>query len=324
MNTETDITLETPARSELKHQGTLNSGPRPRFAESRPPPERMNGSNDSSADAREGTHQIEVLIERIESLPDTEARELLHECLQSTLAFYGEGLGRIVQLTKNAGPAGQKVMDALAQDNLVRSLLLIHGLHPQSLEARLRGALDKVRPYLESHGGNVEFISLHDEVARLRLQGTCKSCPSSSVTLELAVRQAIEEACPDLLDFEVEGLAPSSGSPIPRGPNAAQWTVIENFAPLNPGHLRSLQVDGVTAMICNLNGNLYAYRNRCATCASALDTGTLSGNVLCCHSGHRFDVQHAGVSLDDANVHLDPLPLLAVNGSVKIAMRAES
>jgi len=35
------------------------------------------------------------------------------------------------------------------------------------------------------------------------LEGTCKTCPSSTITLELAVRRAVEEACPDLAGFEV-------------------------------------------------------------------------------------------------------------------------
>jgi Fe-S cluster biogenesis protein NfuA len=74
------------------------------------------------------------------------------------------------------------------------------------LEKRLRGALEKVRPYMQSHGGNIELLSLEDDVARIRLQGTCKTCPSSAVTLELAVRRAVEEACPDLLGFEVVGM----------------------------------------------------------------------------------------------------------------------
>ena len=104
------------------------------------------------------------------------------------MAFYGHGLERILQLVANAGPDGQKLYSDLIHDNVVRGLLLIHDLHPVDIATRLRDALDKVRPYLESHGGNVELISLIDDVARLRLQGTCKSCASSAVTLELAIR----------------------------------------------------------------------------------------------------------------------------------------
>ena len=119
--------------------------------------------------------------------------------------FYGHGLERILELVEKAGPEGEKVREALIHDPGVRGLLLIHGLHPVPLEERLLEALDKVRPYMESHGGNVELLSLENDYAKLRLQGHCETCPSSTVTLELAVRAAIEEACPDLAGFEVEG-----------------------------------------------------------------------------------------------------------------------
>jgi Fe-S cluster biogenesis protein NfuA len=93
----------------------------------------------------------------------------------------------------------------LLQDQAVKGLLLIHGLHPVALEKRLRDALEKVRPYMQSHGGNIELLGLENDVARVKLEGTCKTCPSSTVTLELAVRRVVEEACPDLLGFEVMG-----------------------------------------------------------------------------------------------------------------------
>jgi Fe-S cluster biogenesis protein NfuA len=165
--------------------------------------------------------KLEDLVGRLEALPDPGARKLAQECLRSLLQLYGEGLERILQLVNNEGTEGAKVREALLRDRLVRGLLLIHGLHPISLEQRLNGALDKIRPYLRSHGGDVELISVQDEVARLRLRGACKSCPSSSVTLELAVRQVVEEACPDLAGFEVEELTPESTQPAP-GPCLAE------------------------------------------------------------------------------------------------------
>ena len=61
---------------------------------------------------------------------------------------------------------------------------------------------------MESHGGNVELLSLQDGVARISLQGSCSDCAASSVTLELAIKQALEEAAPDLEGLEVEGVTP--------------------------------------------------------------------------------------------------------------------
>lgn len=155
--------------------------------------------------------RIQELIGQVESLPNPAARVLLGECLQAMLELYGQGLDRMLRIVEDSGPEGGEIVDQFGRDEVVRGLLLIHGLHPADLETRLREALEKVRPYMESHGGNVELVGLNEDVARLRLHGTCKSCPSSAVTLELAVRKAIEEACPDLVGFEVEGGADVPG-----------------------------------------------------------------------------------------------------------------
>jgi Fe-S cluster biogenesis protein NfuA/nitrite reductase/ring-hydroxylating ferredoxin subunit len=284
---------------------------------------RVNGSPPPVRGFSQQAKRIQELIARIESLPDASARRLLHECLQSLLGLYGDGLARVLQLVGNEGQDGEKVREALLQDKLVRGLLLVHGLHPDSLETRLRAALDKVRPYLKSHGGNVELIDLENDVAQLRLEGTCKSCPSSSVTLELAVRDALEESCPDLEGFEVEGVAPSDAPKMHLPAGAPQWTVIEGLGELQDGEIHSQDVANVPVMICKVRGILYAYRNRCPGCTSSFDRGTLATTttVLACPAGHRFDVQHAGRCPDDTGLHLDPFPLLALNGAVKVSVR---
>ena len=148
--------------------------------------------------------KLQQLVEQAGELRDPVARALMHECLQALLSYYGEGLARALQVVQGCGPAGEHVYAQLVEDPAVRGLLLIHGLHPVDLPTRLNQAIAKVRPYMESHGGNVQLLSLENDFARFRLQGACKTCPSSSITMELALRRAIEEACPDLMGFEVE------------------------------------------------------------------------------------------------------------------------
>jgi Fe-S cluster biogenesis protein NfuA len=166
------------------------------------------GAPDAPADSRQMARRLQELIEQIQNQPNPASRVLLEDCLQSLLAFYGEGLARIVEHIQGANGEGQGILDRMLQDQSISGLLLIHGLHPIPLETRFHGALEKVRPYMQSHGGNIELLSLENDIARVKLQGTCKSCPSSAITLELAVRHAVEEACPDLLGFEVEAATP--------------------------------------------------------------------------------------------------------------------
>jgi len=267
--------------------------------------------------------RIQELVGQIDALPNSPARVLFQECLESVLAFYGHGLERILELIAKAGPDGQKIYDDLIHDNVVRGLLLIHDLHPVDIETRLRDALNKVRPYLESHGGNVELISLTNDVARLRLQGTCKSCASSTVTLELAIRHAIEEACPDLIGFEVEG-APAQSTEAAVAPKTQRatpdWIVIDNALQLGNEAGMSVRAGALRLIVCRVNGSLYAYRNNCPACNMPLNAGTLDRGLLRCGLGHQYDVRQAGRCPDNPNVHLDPFPLLIRDDVVKVAV----
>ena len=238
--------------------------------------------------------RIQEIVEQIDAMPNPAARALMQECMESVLGFYGDGMARMLELVKRSGIGGQKAYDDLLHDSVVRGLLLIHGLHPHDLATRLREALDKVRPYMESHGGNVELLSLENDFARLRLQGSCKTCPSSAVTLELAVRQAIEEACPDLAGFEVEGAIARK----PRGkliPTPSGWRC-ENARQLPEGGFLTSNADGLPLFLCRVNSRLYAYRDRCPACNVPLHLGALAGGIITCLEGHRFSVPDAGRS----------------------------
>jgi Fe-S cluster biogenesis protein NfuA/nitrite reductase/ring-hydroxylating ferredoxin subunit len=196
-------------------------------------------------------------------------------------------------------------------------------LHPISLEERLTEALDQVRPYMESHGGNVELLSLENDYAKLRLQGHCKTCPSSSVTLELAVRSAIEEACPDLAGFEVEGIrngADPKDDSFAHTPAAPpEWIRIESAHELANGKFISVRTETDPLLVCKVDDRLYAYRDQCPACNLPLHLGEMQNGLLICSLGHRFDVKLAGSSADRNQLHLDPLPLLTQDGVVKVA-----
>ena len=124
---------------------------------------------------------------------------------------------RIVGTLDDAGEGAAPIRDAMAEDGVIASLLLIHDLYPVPLDERVIEALDQVRPYLDSHGGGVELLDVTDGVARIRLEGSCKTCPASSATLELAVKQALDEVAPDLEGLIVEGIADSEPEPESTG-----------------------------------------------------------------------------------------------------------
>jgi Fe-S cluster biogenesis protein NfuA len=150
--------------------------------------------------------RVQELLGSLDEIADPVAQSRVQELIGTVLELYGAGLERILGILEDAGDPALPIRTAMLDDGIVASLLLIHGLYPISLEERVIQALDSIRPFLASHGGNVELVSVEEGVARLRLQGSCDGCPSSAATLEHALKEAIEEAAPDLLGLEVEGV----------------------------------------------------------------------------------------------------------------------
>ena len=149
--------------------------------------------------------KIEELVETIESLPDPATRASALALVQALMDFHAEALDRLMELVSAQGETGYAIFDKFSEDKLVSNLLLVYGLHPLTLDERVTQALEKVRPHLHSHGGNVELLAIDEGVVRLRLHGSCKGCPSSAETLKLAIEAAIYEAAPDVVSIEAEG-----------------------------------------------------------------------------------------------------------------------
>ena len=162
--------------------------------------------------------RIEELVGQLRSSLDPVQWRLVEEALSLVTELYGAGLAVTVRTLKTDDEAGPALLARLVDDELVASLLLLHGLHPRDLAERVDTALDSVRPYLASHGGDVEVLSLDADAGVLRLQllGSCDGCPSSVATLRTSVEQAVHEAAPEIVSIEVEGVAePPPPPPTP-------------------------------------------------------------------------------------------------------------
>jgi Fe-S cluster biogenesis protein NfuA len=135
------------------------------------------------------------MLERVEGHPDPDVRETTRELVRSCSISTGKGLSRMMELSADG--------ERLAADPQVAPVLLLHGLHPEGLGVRVERALEKVRPYLGSHGGSVELVGIEEGRIRLRLQGSCNGCPSSAETLRTTIEEAILAAAPDAEGVEV-------------------------------------------------------------------------------------------------------------------------
>jgi Fe-S cluster biogenesis protein NfuA/nitrite reductase/ring-hydroxylating ferredoxin subunit len=287
-------------------------------------------------DARERVARIEVLLEEVETLADPAARATATELVQTLLELYGEGLARVV--TEVAARDDGELAEALADDELVAHLLLLHGLHPVPLERRVREALEGVSPYLESHGGGVELLGVEEGVVRLALQGSCSGCPSSTATLKLAIEDAIHKAAPDVERVEAEGVAPAAPPPLlqlefaggarrepaPKAGPDGSWAMAGGMPELRGGGHVLRDVAGEPLLFIALDESFYAYRPVCPGCDASLGDAAVADAQLACPScGRHYDVRRAGRCADTPELHLQPVPLLVDDaGMVKVAMGA--
>jgi len=252
--------------------------------------------------------------------------------------LYGAGLERLLDVLANTGRLDAVALNALAADELVSGLLLVHGLHPHDVTTRVAAALDSVRPYLGSHGGDVELLGIDDAgVVTLQFLGTCDSCPSSTVTLQLAVEGAIQAAAPEVTAIQVEAAERSAPGLISiqslrvrldEGDTAAAWLPTPELADLAAGEIGGFEKDGFAFIACRLGADLFAYRDHCPTCGDNLAGAVLerrlgdnAANLIltCPHCRARYDARRAGLGLD-SNQHLEPLPLLHRDGVLSMAV----
>ena len=157
--------------------------------------------------------QIEGIIFDLETVADASAQTRMRTLVQSILELHGAGMEQMLDIVSQAGGASNVIMDRLVSDDLVSSLLLLHGLHPVDLPTRVQQALDKARPFLYDHGSQVELLGVVDGVVRLRLQGDGHHHTSCGAILRQAIEEAIYETAPDVAELEVEDLTTPSQPP---------------------------------------------------------------------------------------------------------------
>ena len=154
--------------------------------------------------------QIESLIGKLDGTGDPSCRDRAQALVRLILELHGGGMERMMRMISQAGEAGERIIERFDRDDLVRSLLLLHGLHPMDLETRVRKALEKAGPVLSAHGARVDLKSVEGGVIRLQLSGNLKGCGASGV--RAALEEAIYEAAPDLSELIVEGGAETASA----------------------------------------------------------------------------------------------------------------
>lgn len=298
---------------------------------------------EEDGDFQKRLERIETLIHQIQTSGDAATQASAQELVEVLLDLHATGLEQLLDIVWETGEAGERIIhEELPEDDLVSSLLILHGLHPLGLEARVQQALEKVRPYMHSHGGEVELLGVQDGVVRLELGGNCEGCRASTLTLKYAVEDAIHEAAPEVEEVKAVGLeeeesedasftpleqAPANGAPAASNGHAGaegEWHAVDGLAALEEETVHAEPVSGQSVIFLRVGGTPYAYGSECPQCHQSLDAAQIEETALTCpHCEERFDVVQAGRALSTADeLQLEPFPLLEEEGQLKIALPA--
>lgn len=188
---------------------------------------------------------IERKLDELQARVDPRVFDQAVELLQLVSELYGAGLARVMDLAAVHAPG---LVAEFTADDLLASLLVANGLHPDNISVRIARALDGVRPFLAGHGGDVELLDIDEHVGavRLRLLGSCDGCPSSAVTLRTTVERAIFDAAPEVVIIDVE--QPSE--------QAVATPVLLGTKPLSLGNKQAVVLDPATGCGAAFESNL--------------------------------------------------------------------
>lgn len=163
------------------------------------PPERS-----EELDLDEAFAHMGALIGEIQETAEPQTAEKVFELLDWLDGFHREAVTRIVGLLPF--DALQGLMDDPVVQRLVDTYSDDEDEEPEDVAASLEEALDEIRPYLHSHGGEMEVLAVSGGVVKMRLMGSCDGCPSSTVTLTQGVEKILKERWPGFRKIEVEGV----------------------------------------------------------------------------------------------------------------------
>jgi hypothetical protein len=162
---------------------------------------------------RSEADDIAVLLDELRLMVPPPAWSRIEDIVQRVVSLYSRGLGRVLDHARAAG-AGANLDDRVSADDLLASLLVLHGLHPLDAEERIRRALLVVQARLGADAPSLELVTLDAHGgAHVRATGTIGGGSMSARVAEGVIRRAIEDAAPEVLRIEIAGLAPAASTP---------------------------------------------------------------------------------------------------------------
>ncbi len=152
---------------------------------------------------RQCVGRMETSIEALESIADPNARALARDLLESALDLHAIALAKVLTICQET-ENGELLIRNLLADPYVGAVVLLHGLHPQDAEARLRSKLAEMRPHWGVRGFRVELTHVDRTAARVQVTVSDDADRRTNKDLALEIEQVLTESAPDLDRIVVE------------------------------------------------------------------------------------------------------------------------
>jgi nitrite reductase/ring-hydroxylating ferredoxin subunit/Fe-S cluster biogenesis protein NfuA len=250
------------------------------------------------------------------------ARAVALELKGAIEAFHRDALVTVVRALR-ADPQGKELLFELVDDPGLHAVLALHGIVRPSVHTRAAAALATVRPYLQSHGGDVELVTIETGTAKVRLHGACNGCSMSAVTLREGVEEALVGRVEGITAIEVLEDEPTMAF-IPLGSvgrHDTGWVAGPEADEVPPGGLLRVDIDDESFIVTNIDNRLAVFRNECAHQGLSLDGGHVDDGLLVCPwHGFRYDAT-SGECLSAPGAQLQQVPLRLDEGRIFIRAR---
>jgi len=276
------------------------------------------------AEFRQLLEWVGASLSRLEEWEDERMRDDVFALLDGVDMLHRQALGRLLETIGNIG--GQGLVERVAQDPMVRSLLEMYDLPELDERAQVERALRDVHPQIETHGGTIEVLSVLRGQVRVRLAVSRDGCSGSSATHKREIERALRDGFPAFTELLVEEPPATLRQPLRVGRlplRRPRWLSVGSLEDIAPAEMKALWPEGASILLVRLGGDVYAYRNGCPPGSPlALQMGRLEGTILICPwHGCRYDVRSG--KRQDAEGKLEVLPVDLRGGEIRIAMGTE-
>ena len=292
-------------------------------------------NSSTSPNSPNSSAEVEELISLDKFLADISALEALAEewpqeqrnaaVARGTAidALNAEAFRRLIR-SLQSHPEVSKMLREAATDELVYAVLRRHGILKPSLFEQVNDALDTIRPMLESHGGDVELVSVESEAVEVRFLGACDGCPASALTFYSGVKKAIQDHFPHIKEIkQVKGFGGGGSDTVHyQSPFAnyksGTWVYLAKLGEFGDGETRILEKGGHSLLVTKLADRVAVFENACAHMGLAMDGGEIEqGLITCPYHGFQYSLE-SGECLTAPEVQLQPHGARVVGDRIEV------